>query len=238
MKVMNGFCGARKVVCKVALVTMLTTMTLPVFAYVQNEKLWTGLNVLRPLTNDRRWVYLLYSQFRFINESNPLQVYLLEGGVGRHVTPAASLWFGYRWSGHQPYNNFYQTNRLFQQVLFETLNSDASRMLLRSRIEEILQSHQSQPSFRFRQRIYTEFKKRYLGMLNPLVYDEVFFQLNKTDYTTHQFISENRLFIGMNLWHQPHAFWEIGYINQYEWRSPQHAQNSMSHVLSINYNLV
>lgn len=238
MSVINGFYGKAKCVCGICLAIIVLLVSSPVLALDQNEKLWTGLNVLRPLTNDRKWVYLVFSQFRFIDQSHPLQIYLLEGGVGRHVTPAASLWMGYRWSGHQPYNGFFQTNRLFQQLLLEVFNTDSARMLSRSRIEEISQSHQSQPSFRYRQRIYTEFKNRHVGMINPLVYDEVFFQLNKTDYTTHQFVSENRVFIGINLWHQPHAFWEIGYINQYEWRSPLNSQNAMSHVLSINYNLV
>jgi hypothetical protein len=238
MKVLNGFFDAAKIASQVFGLVVLLSIPLPVLAYVQNEKLWTGLNVLRPLTEDRRWVYLVFSQFRFIDQSHPLQIYLIEGGVGRHVTPAVSVWLGYRWSAHQPYNDFFQTNRLFQQALFETLNTGSARMLLRSRFEEVVQSHQSQPSFRFRQRIYTEFKTRYLGMMNPLVYEEMFFQLNKTDYTTHQFVSENRVFIGVNLWHQPHALWEIGYINQYEWRSPQRTQNAMSHVISLNYNLV
>ncbi len=202
------------------------------------DKLWLGLNVLRPLSDDGKWLYMVYSQLRFIDQSHPVQMYLIEGGVGRRFIPEASIWLGYRWSAHEPNNGFYQTNRLWQQLLLDVNQSDAVRMQVRSRLEEIDHSHQSQPSFRWRERLYAEFKQFYYSMMNPLVYDEVFFQLNKTNYTTHQFVSENRLFIGVNLWHEARAFWEVGYINQYEWSTPQNNQNSMSHILSINYNLV
>jgi hypothetical protein len=208
------------------------------FALEQNEKLWAGINVERPLSEDNKWFYLLYTQTRLINKSHPWQSTLFEGAVGYLLLPNNRIWLGYRWTAHNPNNGFFESNRLWQQYVFLKEDDELRRIVLRSRLEEIEYTNQSQISFRFRERVSFEQKSHYFGALNPFIYDEAFFQLNETNYSSNRFLSENRLFLGCN-WYLPSKnFWEIGYINQYLFNPNRNNQNVMDHVLSFSFNFV
>ncbi len=205
-------------------------------ALEQNEKLWLGINVEKPLTSDKRWMYLIFTQARLINQSPTWQTQLVEGAVGYNILHATlRVWLGYRWALLDPPNGFMQENRFWQQIIWTAERDNKNTVVLRSRLEESVYSRRSQPSFRLRERFLAEFWHRYFGVLNPLVYEELFFPLNKTSYTSHQLISQNRLFLGFNLRTASNAFWEIGYINQYQMHTPQNPQNAMSHVVSVTY---
>jgi|GEM_PF-4990842 len=206
------------------------------FATNQNEKLWLGVNALQPLSNNKKWLYFIFSQLRFINKSHPWQVGLVEGGIGYRLTDQGTLWAGYRWSGHHPNNGFFQENRLFQQWIAHRNVTSSHRVISRVRLEETERGDSSQISIRLRQRVALELKRDYLSVF-PFLYDEVFFQLKNTDYTSNKFVNENRVFIGFNLYTSHKTWWEIGYINQYEMRRPQQTQNSMSHIVSLVYNI-
>jgi hypothetical protein len=78
----------------------------------------------------------------------------------------------------------------------------------------------------------------YFGALNPLFYEEIFFQINKTDYSSRQLISQNRLFVGFNWRESKDHYWEIGYINQYLLSTPVFSENAMNHILTITYNIL
>jgi hypothetical protein len=202
-------------------------------ALAEHIKLWTGINASQTLTDDRKWLSFIFSQLRFIDQGHPLQVALLEGGMGYRVFSHDSIWVGYRWSGHNPYNDFYQENRLFQQYIWHL---QPQHMVFRTRLEEIERTNQSQLTIRLRQRFALEGTHSLFRKAFSFVYDEIFFQLNNTNYMSSKFISENRLFLGLNLNSSKQAWWEIGYINQFQFRTPQENQNQMSHIASLNYN--
>jgi hypothetical protein len=207
------------------------------FALTQHEKLWLATTLQKPLSADKKWYYLLYTQMRLINQSQPWQAGLVEGAVGYFFLPEKSVWFGYRWTAHRPNNGFHQANRLWQQLDCDIANIAANRFFTRSRLEEAVTGGESQPSFRLRQRMSWEQLDGYFNKLNPLIHEEIFLQLNRTGYTPHTVFSENRIFLGFRLITTRTSFWEIGYINQYQMSTPSNDQNQMNHVISINYNL-
>ena len=205
------------------------------FALTQNDKLWLAVNSQQTLSVDKKWHSFIYSQFRYINESHAWQAALIEGGIGYRFLDNESIWLEYRWTGHDPYNGFFQENRLFQQLL-QIKKFNAAHLILRARLEEIQISNSSQISVRLRERIAVEIMHGYFWKMFPFLYDEVFFQLKNTDYTSNKFINQNRLFIGFNLYTGRKSWWEIGYINQFQMRTPQNVQNTMSHIFSVTYN--
>ena len=156
--------------------------------------------------------------------------------MGYRLIDDDSVWLGYRWTGHNPYNNFYQENRLFEQLIHQKKFAYNDRFIARTRLEEIQRSNSNQISLRLRQRMAVELR-RYSSKFFPFLYDEVFFQLNNTSYTSNNFVSENRLFIGGNFITSRNTWWEIGYINQFQMHTPQASQNIMSHIISVTYNL-
>lgn len=161
---------------------------------------------------------------------------MLEGGLGHHFVKTQSLWIGYRWAGHNPYNGFYQENRLFQQFISEMTLTTSDQIISRTRLEEIEHGNSSQISIRLRQRLALQMERELISNVKPFLYDEIFFQLHNTQYTSNKLISENRIFIGFNLFTSHKNWWEIGYINQYEMKTSQDKQNTMSHIASFTYN--
>lgn len=205
------------------------------FALAQDAMLWLGINAKQSLT-EQLSTYV-FSQVRIKSQSHPWQVGLLEGGIGYHVVKNQSFWVGYRWSGRNPYNGFYQENRLFQQIINEINLTPCDKMVLRTRLEEIENGNSDKISVRLRQRVALLMERALITNIRPLLYDEIFFQLNNTPDTTNQLVSENRVFVGFNLYtsHKKN-WWEIGYINQFQVKRPQDSQNTMNHILSVTYN--
>lgn len=207
-----------------------------VFALQQNDKLWLAINTQRDLTNDKKWQWGLYSQFRFIKDSHPWQTTFIEGTLGYQFNTQQSFWLGYRWSAENPNNRFYQANRFIQQFIWKfKADQDYLHFTSRTRLEEIFRSNQDQIAVRLRQRLAMEIEACLLDRINPLFYDEVFFQLNDTVYTPHKLIGENRLFIGVNLLTSKTSWWEIGYMNQFQEKTPT-SVNQISNILSFTYN--
>jgi len=208
------------------------------FALEQNEKVWLGFGIQKPFTADQKWRYSFYTTLRFIDKSHAWQSGFLEGGLGHVLSPGKTLWLGYRYSGINPYNDYFSVNMLWQQLIWDTRDVSNTRVLLRTRFEESQRGNRSQTSLRLRERFYLGSPQLYFGYINPVFYEEVFFQLNKTDYTTHRLVSENRVFIGFNFLRSTQHFWEIGYINQYIVAAQPGAQNQMDHVISFNYLII
>lgn len=204
------------------------------FAFTENEKQWLGINSNQTLTE--HWNTFILAQIRLIDKSHPWEVGLLEGGIGYHFVKNQSFWLGYRWSGHNPNNGFHQENSLFLQLIKEISLTPSDLIILRTRLEEREHSHSSQINVRLRQRLGLQIDKELIVHLRPFLYDELFFQVHPTQFTSHKFVSENRIFLGFNLFTSDTAWWEIGYINQFRMKTPQESQNTMSHVVSIIYN--
>jgi len=206
------------------------------YAYNQDEKLWLGLSTTRPLSADERWRYLLFTQARFINQSLPWESALIEGGIGKTIYEGSSIWLGYRFTARNPATGYNPENRFFQQFIARFDQNSKLEWVYRARLEETERKYENQIAMRLRNRLALDFDHAIFTYYFPFVYEEVFFQLNKTDFTTHYFVSENRLFIGGNLRYSKKAWVEIGYINQYRMRLPGEAQNNMSHIISAIYN--
>lgn len=205
-------------------------------ALEQHEKLWLGLNKSQNFSENSPCLYLISSELRFIDKNHAWQTGFLEGGLGRNFLFDKSIWLGYRWSGHEFYNQFYQENRLFQQLVWPINPNDRMGFVSRSRLEEIVRGNQSQVALRFRERMALALNYHGFKKINPYFYDEIFFRINRTDYSSNNVLSENRLFIGFNYYLSKAHFLEIGYINQYQYKTPQSLQNQMNHILSLSYN--
>ena len=68
-----------------------------------------------------------------------------------------------------------------------------------------------------------------------VLWDEVFFALNDTDWGANAGLDQNRTFIGLGYKRCPHAAvrTEIGYLNQFV--NSQGGVDQMNHILSINF---
>ena len=210
----------------------------PAAALEQNVKFWPGLYIQQKIPKHEKWQYLLFTQARFIDDSHPWQSALIEGGVGYLLTPNHSLWAGYRLTVHNVLKNSFQENRFFQQLIWKVKDENKKIILSRTRFEELNLTNQTSTYYRVRERITFEQMINYKGKINPFYWNEAFFPLNKPNYVSHNFINENRLFIGFRYYTTPHTNWEIGYINQTQFETRKNIQDKMYHILTIVYNFV
>lgn len=203
----------------------------------QYAKQWVAINIQQAVHENNPWQYLLYSQWQFTDESHPWKVMLVEGGLGYQRTSDESFWAGYRWSGVNPNNGFFQINRLFQQYMTQQRPDRLYQFAARTRLEEYKRSNSGEVAIRLRQRISLFVHHAITQETYPYFYDEVFFQLNHPAYVANTLVGQNRLFIGIDIFRTKNTWWELGYINQYIFRSPLQSQNQMNHVLSVTYHI-
>lgn len=207
------------------------------FALEQEVKQWVAINHEQAFGCEKKYLAFIYSQLRLVDEDRPWQAGLIEGGLGYKLADHHTIWVGYRWSGHDPFNQFFQENRLFQQIILQKKTDAEHRLIFRTRLEEITRGNTGQIALRLRQRAALEINHAWFQHALPFFYDEVFFQLNHPDYVPKTTLGENRLFLGFNLMCAKNSWWEIGYINQYRIATPSQTENLMGHIFSVTYNI-
>jgi hypothetical protein len=225
------------IIQSLAVLLMLAFFTQNSLALEQNTGQWFALNIQQPFVANKEWLYSFFSQLRFIDQAHPWRYAILEGALGHQLPVDSHIWLGYRWSGINPYNAFFQENRLFEQIILQR-HIQQYRFISRTRLEEISHSNANQIALRFRQRLAVEINYALFKNTFPFFSDEVFFQLNHPPYEPQSVIGQNRLFLGFNFYCTKKSWWEIGYLNQYQVKSPQKLQNQMSHILSFTYNFI
>lgn len=201
----------------------------------RNDAFWLALNKQSSIPNSP-WNFYFYAQSRFISQQHTWQSILIEGALGQFIyAKQVSFWCGYRWTIHQPFSDPFQSDRLFQQLLLNN-GEQPIQLIGRIRLEQIKPSNRSQVVIHLRLRGTMEFRNWQQGRFVPVIYNELFLPLKTTSYTSSQFINENRLFLGFNYLLPESARWEIGYINQFQFKRPQEKQNNLTNIFTITYN--
>lgn len=201
-------------------------------AHEEKNKLWFGINTQSHFCQEEKWLLSFNSQVRFIKQSHPLNSVYAEPLIGYAFTDT-SYWFGYRFTQHVYNKPSYEENRLIQQ-LAHSLKHNESNVNLRLRLEERVRTNQKQLELCFRQKLGIELPLLICDHAKPYISNELFLGLNKTQYTSHRFLNENRLFLGINYYLQKNSWWEIGYVSQYLPKR-QNSHYQLNHILWINY---
>jgi len=157
---------------------------------------------------------------------------IVRPGLGLNVGEGMSAWLGYAWirewaGGGENIDE----HRIWQQFLWAT-PLDPFTLTSRTRLEQRFHESGDDVGWRFRQFLRLD----YLIEGSParlVAWDELFFDLNETDWGADPGFRQNRLFAGVG-WDLDEAWrFETGYLNQYFHRSSR--ADSMNHVLSVNF---
>lgn len=103
---------------------------------------------------------------------------------------------------------------------------DASSLSLRGRLEYRDIENEDDNSVRFRTMI--NYRKKINSHISPLIWDELFLNLTKEDWTGEQTFERNRAFVGIRIDQSTH-YWEFGYMNQF---IPKNDKDSIEHILT------
>lgn len=200
----------------------------------ENTKIWTSIKSVVPISANKRWSYFIEPQLRFIDDKykfNQINLYL---GLKYQTSDDLSLWAGiYRRYEQKPNGSTENQYRLWQQAVWQVIGNEQMKLSSRTRLEERKNTQYSQLSYRLREKLgikspISNWSQHYL-----VISDEVFFQLNRPQWVSNRFFSENRAFIGFDIPINNKYSYVIGYLNEFQFKNP----NEMSNILYLQLNM-
>ena len=177
------------------------------------------------------------AQIRFLDDSSGFDQGLLRPGLGYAVTESTSIWLGYAWVRTSPGRTAdFDEHRIWQQLFWSGPIEWIERATFssRTRLEQRFLETGDDIGWRFRQYFKLGYPLSFNPRLSLVGYDEVFFDLNDTDFGARSGFAQNRLFVGCG-WtcdSASHVTVELGYLNQFI--RNRGTRDSMNHILSVN----
>ena len=179
-----------------------------------------------------RWAF--DGQTRFFDRTNGLGQTIVRPSVGWALSDSTSVWLGYGWIRDYPAGRSdIDENRIFQQLLW---NGSVGRWSVqsRTRLEQRFLETGDDVGWRFREFVKVLYPLLGSERLRFAAYDELFLNLNSTDWGADSGFDQNRLFVGLNapLDSARSVQAELGYLNRY--LKPSSRRGRMDHIVSVN----
>lgn len=206
-------------------------------ATVEDFNTWIQYSITGPLGPSREgtnhWRYTFDSPNRFGDNSRRTSQQVWRGGLGYAVTPQWSVWAGYGYSDTDvPYTRVpYGEHRPFQQVIWSGRRR-AFNISSRHRLEERFPETGDDFGLRSRHQLRVSHPVGRIAPLSVVISEEIFFNLNTTDYGARRGVDQNRLFGGLGWKWTEFLRTEAGYMNHYSRRPGR--EKRMNHVLGLN----
>lgn len=187
---------------------------------------------LYPALRNLRWWFDV--QGRFIGDSEGYDQGLISPGIGYAIADKTTIWIGYTYLHTEPFGgkNFNE-HRIWQQLIWST-KFEQIGLQSRTRMEQRFLETGSDTGWRLRQLFGVTYSFNFKNKLGLALYEELFLDLNDTDWGANTGFAQNRFFVGPS-WKvdkKGRAIVEVGYRNQYI--RNEVINNRMNHLLSIN----
>jgi hypothetical protein len=173
-------------------------------------------------------------QVRYMNGGRDFHQSIVRPGLGFAFAERAAGWLGYAWIVTAPEDGSrFDEHRIWEQITWST-PIQATELLSRTRLEQRFVETGDDVGWRFRQFLKASYPLSFEPRLTLAAYDEVFFNLNDTDWGAEAGFDRNRLFVGLG-WtfdERKHARVELGYLNQFIYR--RSASDEVQHIFSLN----
>ncbi len=195
----------------------------------QKAELWATLSLQGPINQNKKILYSLEPQLKFITRKESFHQAYLHAGLGYQSTPTVSLWIGNSLgTTHNPGKEDEIQYRLWQQLAWDPQEKYSLNFSSRTRLEQRVEDHQEGCSWRLRQKVTFSMPLQCSPNYAVVIFDEIFFNLNHPSWVNNNLINQNRAFFGLSIPVAKKMFLETGYLNQYLVRTP----DKMMHVLS------
>ncbi len=194
-----------------------------------------GNGKFKSLEDDSKVRWWFDTHYRLRDDTDGFNQSIVRPGVGYAFADEQALWVGYGWIRTSPIlGGEFDEHRIWQQWTATPSYGDW-RFLHRSRFEQRLVDTGDDTGLRWRQLARAQKILTNCPQWSLVAWDEIFFNLNDTDWGARAGLDQNRAFLGVGFKRRPEASGriEIGYLNQYVNR--QGSVDGMNHILSINY---
>ena len=153
---------------------------------------------------------------RWREEGRNFDTLILRPSLIYKITPKTSIWTGYDTINNHPAGqSSFQENRLWEQVMHQFEPFGALTLTVRTRFEQRDREDYSDIAHRLRQMVRATTPSSLHQQLSWVIWDELFINLNQTDWGVMRGTDQNRLFLGANWKFDELSNLEVGYINQY-----------------------
>jgi hypothetical protein len=187
-----------------------------------------------PSNEDLSLKWWFDGHLRLLDDSGGYNQSIIRPGVGLPIGDSAAVWAGYAWIDTTPIRgpNF-DEHRIWQQFTWGDSLADW-QFAYRSRFEQRFLETGDDVGLRFRQLLRAQHKLPNLPRLSFVVWDELFFHLNDTDWGATAGFDQNRVFVGLGWKPDEKSRWrvEAGYLNQF--LEIPNANDRVHHILSVN----
>ena len=188
----------------------------------------------RPLNNAKdSWRLWTDGQLRFGDDSSRFSQGLVRPGVGYALNSAWSVWAGYAYiRTEQPYARTPSTeHRIWEQVSWQGV-AGRTDLSSRTRLEQRFHSAGNDTGWRFRElgKLMQPLSSKSIWLI--AVYDEIFVNLNSTNFGARSGADRNRVFVGPGIHLSKSVRAELGYMNQYTFNN--NGPDRVDHLFSIN----
>ena len=186
-----------------------------------------------PEDSPLRWWF--DAHYRLRDDSGGFNQSIIRPGLGYAFAENQALWAGYAWIRTSPVvGGDFDEHRFWQQWTATPSLGDWL-CLHRSRFEQRWVETGDDVGLRWRQLARAQRILSDCPQWSFVLWDEVFFNLNNTDWGARSGLDQNRAFIGLGYKTCPDARvrTEVGYLNQFVNR--QGGLDEMNHILSINF---
>lgn len=182
---------------------------------IEDGRYWFSLYTQGPLPKENfYWSLDIHPRWR--EEGRHFDTLILRPSLIYKITPKTSIWTGYDTINNHPAGqSSFQENRLWEQVMHQFEPFGGLTLTVRTRFEQRDREDYSDIAHRLRQMVRATTPSSLHQQLSWVVWDELFINLNQTDWGVMRGTDQNRLFLGANWKFDELSNLEVGYINQY-----------------------
>lgn len=182
---------------------------------IEDGRYWFSLYTQGPLPKENfYWSLDIHPRWR--EEGRHFDTLILRPSLIYKITPKTSIWTGYDTINNHPAGqSSFQENRLWEQVMHQFEPFGGLTLTVRTRFEQRDRVDYSDIAHRLRQMVRATTPSSLHQQLSWVVWDELFINLNQTDWGVMRGTDQNRLFLGANWKFDELSNLEVGYINQY-----------------------
>ncbi len=182
---------------------------------IEDGRYWFSLYTQGPLPKENfYWSLDIHPRWR--EEGRNFDTLILRPSLIYKITPKTSIWTGYDTINNHPAGqSSFQENRLWEQVMHQFETFGGLTLTVRTRFEQRDREDYSDIAHRLRHMVRATTPSSLHQQLSWVVWNELFINLNQTDWGVMRGTDQNRLFLGANWKFDELSNLEVGYINQY-----------------------
>lgn len=195
---------------------------------------WNQISMHDKFSSDSQLKWWFDGHYRLFDDNDGFGQSIVRPGLGLDVGEKSALWAGYGWIRTSPATgDDTDEHRLWQQWTWSD-TIEPFKVSSRTRFEQRLVESADDTGLRLRQLFRVQKDLNPCSTRTLVVWDELFFAFNDTDWGQRSGFDQNRIFVGFGF--KPHckSNWhvEIGYLNQTI--NQPGPVNRSNHLLSVN----